>query len=246
MGTQWKPIKMGKTEIVVSLFKEFESSDAEWTSFSTQIYRILCESLGKLGDPLTLLIFLGKMKSKVSLGPSLYASLVSSLQSIRASKNQQKSSMEKSNGKKMLRDPAGKEGQLQSAKVYEEYSRGGWMRARDKYESEIRTKVVGSKLIRPVLNCCTIVGVLIEVDYVLVQTEDIHVLISKDFKEKEVEMGSSAAKGKQSCKYASNTYKGLCFFNRNCDIICKAEGAPSGGRCRILTLRCICNVCDPD
>nr|GFB54250.1 defensin D2-like [Tanacetum cinerariifolium] len=60
------------------------------------------------------------------------------------------------------------------------------------------------------------------------------------------EMGSSTAKGKQSCKYASNTYKGLCFFNRNCDIICKAEGAPSGGRCRILTLRCICNVCDPD
>ncbi|PWA92110.1 hypothetical protein CTI12_AA082520 [Artemisia annua] len=46
-------------------------------------------------------------------------------------------------------------------------------------------------------------------------------------------MGPSTAKGKQSCKYASNTYKGLCFFNRNCDIICKAEGAPVGGRCQV-------------
>nr|KAJ0215723.1 hypothetical protein LSAT_V11C300112100 [Lactuca sativa] len=60
------------------------------------------------------------------------------------------------------------------------------------------------------------------------------------------EMSSSMGVETKSCRYSSKTYKGLCFYSRNCDIICKAEGAPGGGHCQILTLRCFCNVCDPD
>ncbi|KAJ0779858.1 putative defensin, plant, knottin, scorpion toxin-like superfamily [Helianthus annuus] len=60
------------------------------------------------------------------------------------------------------------------------------------------------------------------------------------------EISSSTGEKTKSCKYLSRTYKGLCFFKRNCDIICKAEGAMSGGRCQAFTLRCLCNGCDPD
>ncbi|GJR61652.1 pentatricopeptide repeat-containing protein [Tanacetum coccineum] len=99
-------LKMGKNEIVVSLFKEFESSEAEWTSFSTQIYRILCESLGKLGRPFEALDFFREMKSKgFPEDPSFYASLVSSFASIREVKSAEEL-MEEAKGKKMLRDPA--------------------------------------------------------------------------------------------------------------------------------------------
>nr|GEZ05051.1 defensin-like protein 1 [Tanacetum cinerariifolium] len=45
------------------------------------------------------------------------------------------------------------------------------------------------------------------------------------------------------CSHPSKTYKGPCFNNHNCRIICKAEGAV-GGHCRFFSFRCVCETCD--
>ncbi|KAI3728275.1 hypothetical protein L6452_16909 [Arctium lappa] len=99
-------LKMGKNSIVVSLFKQFESSEIEWTSFCTQIYRILCESLGKSGRPDEALYFFREMTRKgFPEDPSFYSSLISSFVSIRDVKSAQELLAE-AEGKKMLRDPS--------------------------------------------------------------------------------------------------------------------------------------------
>lgn len=99
-------LKMGKNDSVVSLFKEFESSEIEWTSFCTQIYRILCESLGKSGRPDEALYFFREMTKKgFKEDPSFYSSLISSFVSIRDVKSAQELLVE-AEGKKMLRDPS--------------------------------------------------------------------------------------------------------------------------------------------
>ncbi|XP_071702597.1 pentatricopeptide repeat-containing protein At5g13770, chloroplastic-like [Rutidosis leptorrhynchoides] len=99
-------LKMGKNESVVSLFKEFESSEIKCTSYCTQIYRILCESLGKLGRPFEALDFFREMTKKgFPEDPSFYASLISSFVSIREVKLAEEL-LDEAEGKKMLRDPS--------------------------------------------------------------------------------------------------------------------------------------------
>ncbi|KAI3501758.1 hypothetical protein L1887_29766 [Cichorium endivia] len=99
-------LKMGKNETVVSLFKEFESSEIEQTSFCTQIYRVLCESLGRSGRPFEALDFFREMTKKgFPEDPSFYASLISSFVSIQEVKPAEEL-LQEADGKKMLRDPA--------------------------------------------------------------------------------------------------------------------------------------------
>nr|XP_043606249.1 pentatricopeptide repeat-containing protein At5g13770, chloroplastic-like [Erigeron canadensis] len=99
-------LKMGKYENVLMLFKQFESSEVEWTSFCTQIYRILCESLGKSGQPFEALDYFREMTKKgFPEDPSFYSSLISSFVSIREVKLVEEL-LEEAEGKKMLRDPA--------------------------------------------------------------------------------------------------------------------------------------------
>ncbi|PWA59382.1 pentatricopeptide repeat (PPR-like) superfamily protein [Artemisia annua] len=99
-------LKMGMNEKVVSLFKEFESSNVEWTPFCSQIYRILCESLAKTGKPFRALDYFREMINKgYQEDPSFYVTLISSFVSVRDVKMVE-SLLEEAEGKKMLRDPA--------------------------------------------------------------------------------------------------------------------------------------------
>ncbi|KAK1425399.1 hypothetical protein QVD17_20751 [Tagetes erecta] len=99
-------LKMGKNEKVVSLFNEFRSSNVEWTPFWSQIYRVLCESLTKLGKPFEALEFFREMMNKGFLeDPSFYSTLIGSFASIQEVKMVEDLWME-AESKKMLRDPA--------------------------------------------------------------------------------------------------------------------------------------------
>ncbi|XP_023748471.1 pentatricopeptide repeat-containing protein At5g13770, chloroplastic [Lactuca sativa] len=99
-------LKMGKNETVLSLFKEFESSEIEQTSFCTQIYRVLCESLGRLGKPFEALDFFREMTKKgFPEDPSFYSSLISSFVSIQEVKTAEEL-LQEAEAKKMLRDPS--------------------------------------------------------------------------------------------------------------------------------------------
>ncbi|KAD3641720.1 hypothetical protein E3N88_30944 [Mikania micrantha] len=99
-------LKMGKNENVVSLFEELQSSELKSTSFGSQIYRILCESLGKSGKPVEALGFFREMMNKgFPEDPSFYSSLISSFVSIKDVDSAEEL-LKEAKGKKMLRDPS--------------------------------------------------------------------------------------------------------------------------------------------
>ncbi|XP_024988830.1 pentatricopeptide repeat-containing protein At5g13770, chloroplastic-like [Cynara cardunculus var. scolymus] len=99
-------LKMGKNQKVISLFTELESSKLEWTSFCSQIYRILCESLAKSGKPFQALDFFREMTEKgFPEDPSFYSILIGSFAGIREVKVVE-DLLEEAEGKKMIRDPA--------------------------------------------------------------------------------------------------------------------------------------------
>ncbi|XP_048229955.1 pentatricopeptide repeat-containing protein At5g13770, chloroplastic [Ricinus communis] len=77
--------KIGNTGKVLALFHEFESRELKHSRLAlTQIYRVLCDSLGKSGRVFEALEYFGDMRKKGILGDSqIYASLISSFASIR-------------------------------------------------------------------------------------------------------------------------------------------------------------------
>lgn len=98
-------LKMGYNEKVVSLFEECQTSGIDWRSFGTQIYRILCESLGKSGKPFEALRYFREMtKNGLPEDPSFYSSLIYSFVSIREVEMAEEL-LEEAVKKKMLRDP---------------------------------------------------------------------------------------------------------------------------------------------
>ncbi|WCJ33751.1 Pentatricopeptide repeat (PPR-like) superfamily protein [Euphorbia peplus] len=98
--------KIGDADKVVSLFDEFESRKFQHPApILAQIYRILCESLGKSGRAFEALEYFGDMRKKGILGDSrIYASLICSFVSIREI-NVAEDLLKEAEGKKMLRDP---------------------------------------------------------------------------------------------------------------------------------------------
>ncbi|CBI24106.3 unnamed protein product, partial [Vitis vinifera] len=98
-------IKIRDYEKVVTLFQEFESRKIDSSPFSTQIYRILCESLGKMGRAFEALEFFRDMTKKGILEDSaVYSSLICSFASIREVKVAEELFRE-AEEKKILRDP---------------------------------------------------------------------------------------------------------------------------------------------
>lgn len=99
-------LKMGKYEKVVFLFDKFRSNKVEWTPVGSQIYRVLCESLTKLGKPFEALGFFREMMNKGFLeDSSFYSTLIGSFASVGEVKMVEDLWVE-AESKKMLRDPA--------------------------------------------------------------------------------------------------------------------------------------------
>lgn len=97
--------KIGDSEKVAALFLECESRKLDSTPFSTHMYRILCDSLGKSGRAFDALKFFRDMKKKGVLeDSSIYASLICSFASIAEVKVAEELFKE-AEEKGMLRDP---------------------------------------------------------------------------------------------------------------------------------------------
>ncbi|XP_020535007.2 pentatricopeptide repeat-containing protein At5g13770, chloroplastic [Jatropha curcas] len=98
--------KIGDTERVLALFNEFESRKFENSRTSLiQIYRILCESLGKSGRAFEALEYFRDMGKKGIFGDSrIYSSLICSFASIREI-NVAEDLFKEAEKNKMLRDP---------------------------------------------------------------------------------------------------------------------------------------------
>ncbi|KAH9698638.1 pentatricopeptide repeat-containing protein [Citrus sinensis] len=97
--------KIGDSEKVAALFLECESRELDSTPFSTHMYKILCDSLGKSGRAFEALKFFRDMKEKGILeDPSIYASLICSFASITEVKLAEELFKE-AEEKGMLRDP---------------------------------------------------------------------------------------------------------------------------------------------
>ena len=99
-------IKIKDYEKVVTLFQEFESRKIDSSPFLARIYRILCESLGKMGRAFEALEFFRDMTKKgiMEEDASVYACLICSFASIREVKVAEELFRE-AEGKKILRDP---------------------------------------------------------------------------------------------------------------------------------------------
>ncbi|KAH9658778.1 pentatricopeptide repeat-containing protein [Citrus sinensis] len=97
--------KIGDSEKVAALFLECKSRKLDSTPFSTHMYKILCDSLGKSGRAFEALKFFRDMKEKGILeDPSIYASLICSFASITEVKLAEELFKE-AEEKGMLRDP---------------------------------------------------------------------------------------------------------------------------------------------
>ncbi|KAF6174652.1 hypothetical protein GIB67_006304 [Kingdonia uniflora] len=97
--------KIGNTEKVLSLFHEFESRGYASTPFSSQIYGILCDSLGKSQRPSEALEFFRAMINKgIAEDLSIYSSLICSFAKIREVKAAEELFQE-AKEKKMVKDP---------------------------------------------------------------------------------------------------------------------------------------------
>lgn len=96
--------KIGDTEKVVSLFQEFEARKLDATPF-TNIYRLVCDSLGKCGRAFEALKIFRDMRRKgVPEDSFIYSSLICSFASIGEVKLAEELFKE-AEGKRMLRDP---------------------------------------------------------------------------------------------------------------------------------------------
>ncbi|OAY25424.1 pentatricopeptide repeat-containing protein At5g13770, chloroplastic [Manihot esculenta] len=98
--------KIGDTEKVLALFHEFESRKLEHSRpVLIQIFRVLCETLGRSGRAFEALEYFGDMRKKGILGDSkIYSSLICSFASIREI-NIAEEIFKEAEEKKMLRDP---------------------------------------------------------------------------------------------------------------------------------------------
>ncbi|XP_031258734.1 pentatricopeptide repeat-containing protein At5g13770, chloroplastic-like [Pistacia vera] len=97
--------KIGDTEKVVSLFHEFEGRKLDATPFFTNIYRLVCDSLGKCGRAFEALkIFRDMTRKGISEDSCIYASLICSFASIREVKIAEELFKE-AEEKRVLRDP---------------------------------------------------------------------------------------------------------------------------------------------
>ncbi|KAF5185017.1 Pentatricopeptide repeat-containing protein [Thalictrum thalictroides] len=98
--------KIGDTDKVVSLFNEFRSKDFETLPSFTQIFGILCDSLGKSGRAFEALELYREMTGKgIVENSSIYSSLICSFASIREVKLAEQLFHE-AKEKKMVKDPA--------------------------------------------------------------------------------------------------------------------------------------------
>ncbi|CAK9141748.1 unnamed protein product [Ilex paraguariensis] len=101
-------LKVGNNERVVSLFQEFENRRivSSSTEFLSEIYWMLCESLGRSGKPYEALEFFREMTQKgVPENPSFYSSLICSFASTREVKMAEEL-LKEAEKNKMLKDPA--------------------------------------------------------------------------------------------------------------------------------------------
>ncbi|KAG8371201.1 hypothetical protein BUALT_Bualt13G0062500 [Buddleja alternifolia] len=102
-------LKMGRHEKAISIFKEFEDSkmiEFGPSDFHSQIYWILCESLGKLGRPFEALEFFRDMSKKgINENHLIYSSLISSFASCGEIQIAEEL-LQEAESKRMLRDPA--------------------------------------------------------------------------------------------------------------------------------------------
>lgn len=99
-------MKMGRFDKAISLFEEFESQKMGSSPFTSRIYWILCESLGKLGRPFEALeCFREMVKKDIPENHSFYSSLICSFLSIRDLRIAEEL-LEEAERKKMLRDPS--------------------------------------------------------------------------------------------------------------------------------------------
>ncbi|KAI3871020.1 hypothetical protein MKX03_010866 [Papaver bracteatum] len=98
--------RTGNTEKVLFLFKELQRQNFDTNKIYTQIYLVLCNSLGKSGRAFEALDFFNEMKGKGVVEDSLiYSSLISSFASIREVKIAEEI-FEEAKEKKLVRDPA--------------------------------------------------------------------------------------------------------------------------------------------
>ncbi|RZC70168.1 hypothetical protein C5167_033284 [Papaver somniferum] len=98
--------RTGNTEEVLFLFKELQSQNFDTNKIYTQIYLVLCNSLGKSGRAFEALDFFNEMKGKGVVEDSLiYSSLISSFASIREVQIAEEI-FEEAKEKKLVRDPA--------------------------------------------------------------------------------------------------------------------------------------------
>ncbi|XP_075500610.1 uncharacterized protein LOC142539209 [Primulina tabacum] len=104
-------LKMGHYEKAIEIFREIEDRKMEKigdtpSPFFSQIYWIICESLGKLGRCFEALeLFREMQKKRIPKDHLIYSSLISSFASIGEVKLAEEL-MEEAESKKMLRDPA--------------------------------------------------------------------------------------------------------------------------------------------
>ncbi|KAM3235319.1 pentatricopeptide repeat-containing protein, chloroplastic [Capsicum annuum] len=99
-------MKLGHCDKVVAIFEEFESKRVESTPHYAQIYKNLCESLGKSGRAFEALEYFRDMTKKgIQEDHSFYSILICGFASIREV-NMAVELVEEAEGKRMLRDPA--------------------------------------------------------------------------------------------------------------------------------------------
>lgn len=99
-------LKMGQNEKIGSLFEEFQSKNFPLTQIHTQVFKVMCESLGKSGRPFEALDFFREMKRKgIQEEPSFYSLLICSFASVKEAKMAEVL-LKEAEAKKMLRDPA--------------------------------------------------------------------------------------------------------------------------------------------
>ncbi|KAF9624074.1 hypothetical protein IFM89_007772 [Coptis chinensis] len=98
--------KIGDTDKVLSLFKEFASKDLQLSSTSTQIFSILCDSLGKSSRGFEALELFRELTGKgIVENSSIYSSLICSFSSIGEVKVAEQLFAE-AKEKNMVKDPA--------------------------------------------------------------------------------------------------------------------------------------------
>ncbi|KAK2972603.1 hypothetical protein RJ640_007073 [Escallonia rubra] len=99
--------KIGNHNKVVALFEEYEKRKMGLSPITTEIYRILCESLSKSGRPFEALEHFNGLRKQGGFQeePSFYTSLICSFASIGEVKVAEEL-LEEGERKRMLRDPA--------------------------------------------------------------------------------------------------------------------------------------------